>query len=368
MKYRFLGDSGLEISVLCLGTATMGSRWGAHWTMSETDADSLVGAALESGINFFDTADVYNGGESEKWLGRALGRRSVRDRVVIATKSGYRTEPGHPHSGGNSRNAVTRAVDRSLRRLGTDYIDLYYLHLWDGVTPPEETLGTVADLVAAGKIRHFGVSNVPGRYLAECRALHRWRGLPPVAAVQMNHNLLERSAEHETVPMLDGRTSLVSWGPLADGLLTGRYRINPTTRRLTGKGRLTEAFGVSDADPFQERVQRVLGCLDELSQELGHDPALIALAWLLARPGLASVALGVSSLEQLLHNLAAPDLELSPEQTARLDRAGAEPARYPYTFLTPEHQRMVHGDNLPPAGSVAAPPGLAADNGSTADQ
>ncbi|MFE7612315.1 aldo/keto reductase [Streptomyces celluloflavus] len=212
------------------------------------------------------------------------------------------------------------------------------------------------------------LSNVPGRYLAECRTLHRWRGLPQTAAVQMNYNLLERSAEHEILPLLDSDPGLVSWGPLADGLLTGQYLIDPTARKITGKGRLTEAFAVGDVDPFQERVQRVLDCLHELARELDHVPALIALAWLLGRPGLASVALGVSSREQLLENLAAPDVDLPPDLAARLDRAGAEPARYPYSFLTPEHQRMVHGDHLPTAGSAQAPSGPAAGNRSTTDQ
>jgi aryl-alcohol dehydrogenase-like predicted oxidoreductase len=314
--------------------------------MPEASSDALVGMALDSGINFFDTANVYNGGESEQWLGKALSRRSVRDRVIVATKFGYQADPRDLNSGGSGRGAMLAAVDRSLRRLGTDYIDLYYLHLWDGVTPAEETLAAAASLVASGKIRAFGVSNVPGWYLGQAQVLCRWRGLPPVAAVQMNYNLLERSVEHEMFPLIGRESALVSWGPLANGLLAGHYDIDLAAREIRGKGRLTETFGTGDLDPFQEVVPRVLGCLAELSAELGCGIAQLALAWLLHKPELTAIALGVSSPEQLTGNLAALDVALSADMMARLAAASARPVPYPHTFAGPEYLELVHGTQL----------------------
>ncbi|MGW1564078.1 aldo/keto reductase [Streptomyces sp. NPDC002144] len=357
MRYRCLGTTGLKVSRLCLGTATMGSRWGARWTMPEGDADSLIGSALDLGINFFDTANVYNGGESETWLGRALRRRSVRDTVVVASKFGYRTDPRNANSGGCSRSAMFTAVEQSLQRLGTDYIDLYYLHLWDGVTPPEETLAAAGDLISAGRIRYFGLSNVPGWYLGQVQVMSQWRGLPAPAAVQMNYNLLERSVEHEMTPLLRNGPSLVSWGPLANGLLAGHYRVDPKRREIHGRGRLTDAFTTGDIDPFQQVVTQVLDCLGGISRELGCSAAQVALAWLLHKPAVTSVALGVSSPKQLLENAAALDMELPAEMVARLDAASARPVPYPYTFLEAAYQESVHADQSPegaePTGSGA---------------
>ncbi|WP_158674696.1 aldo/keto reductase [Streptomyces hoynatensis] len=363
--YRFLGTTGLRVSRLCLGAATMGSRWGARWTMSQADADSLVGTALDNGINFFDTANVYNGGESEQWLGKAIRRARAREAVVVATKFGYLTDPRNANSGGCSRNAMFGAVERSLRRLGTDWIDLYYLHLWDGVTPPEETLAAAADLVAGGKIRYFGISNVPGWYLARCQALAQWQGLPPVAAVQMNYNLLERGVEHEICPLLDRGPALVGWGPLANGLLAGHYRVDRAARVIRGRGRLTESFTTGDLDPFDETVPRVLDCLREVARELGSSAAQVALAWLLHRPRLTSVALGVSSPAQLRENLASLDLTLPREALSRLDLASRRPLPYPHTFLAPGYQRLVHPQG-PPA-PAAQPPATAEETGPDPD-
>jgi aryl-alcohol dehydrogenase-like predicted oxidoreductase len=315
--------------------------------MTQSEADSLIDMALDRGVNFFDTANVYNGGESELWLGKALKRQSVRESVVVATKFGYRTDPRNANSGGCSRNAMFTAVDRSLRRLGTDYIDLYYLHLWDRVTPAEETLAAAADLISSGKIRHFGLSNVPGWYLAQSDMWCRWRGLPSIAAVQMHYNLLERSVEHEIVPLVGRGPALVSWGPLANGLLAGRYQIDLAKREIQGPGRLTETFSTGDIDPYQDVVVRVLDCLNELSRELGHSPAQIALAWLSHKPHLTAVVLGVSSQTQLLDNLTALEVRLPAEALDRLDQASARPTPYPHTFLEEGSQAMVHGTDLP---------------------
>ena len=344
MTYRTLGRTGTRVSALSLGVATFGSRWGSRWTMTQAEADGVLETALAHGVNMFDTANVYNQGESETWLGRGLARLSARNRVLVSTKFGYRTDPRDPNSGGSSRQAMLAAVEKSLRRLGTDHIDVLYLHLWDRVTPAEETLAAATDLVTAGKIRYFGLSNVPPSYVGEADALCRCRGWRPPVVLQLNYNLLVRSVEHDLVPFARrSGVGVVCWGPLANGLLTGRYAVDPDRREIAGRGRLTETFTTGDVDPFADPAGRVLRCLTELSAELRVPANRLALAWLLRRPGVTSVALGVSSRVQLLDNLAALRVELPAEATARLDGASAVPAPYPYTFLDEQLQSLVHG-------------------------
>src|SRR5262245_42789037 len=220
MRYRPLGRTGLSVSCLSLGAATMGSRWGPQWTMTRREADTLTGTALDHGINHFDTANVYNQGESERWLGAALKDRVARDAVIVSTKFGYRTGPQVSDPGGSGRDAMLRSLDRSLSRLQMDYVDILYLHLWDRVTPVEETFAAAAELAAAGKIRHFALSNVPSWYLGQAQILARWRGWPSPAAVQLNYNLLTRSLEPEFFSLIAATgVGLVAWGPLANGLL-----------------------------------------------------------------------------------------------------------------------------------------------------
>ena len=355
MQYRLLGRTGIKVSCLSLGAATLGTRWGPRWTMTRTEADELIDTALDRGINFYDTANVYNGGESEAWLGAALKRLSARSRVVVSTKFGYRTDPRDANSGGCSRRTMFASVDRSLRRLQTDYVDVLYMHLWDRVTPVEETLAAAADLVADGRIRYFALSNVPGWYAGRAEALCEGRGWQPPAAVQVNYNLLVRSTEHEFLPFARERDmGLVAWGPLANGLLTGRYEVDPENRRVIGAGRVTETFGTGDVDPFRPLVPKVLALLRKLSAELGCTPGRLSLAWLLARPEVSSVVLGVSSVAQLLDNLAALEVDCPTDALAALDLASAEPVPYPYTFLDDELQReLVHGPNSPFPRSTA---------------
>ena len=325
MDYRPLGRTGLKVSSLSLGAATLGTRWGPRWTMTAAEADTLIGTAVDAGINFFDTANVYNAGESETWLGRCLHRLAVRHRVVISTKFGYRTDPCDPNSGGSGRQTMHSSVENSLRRLDTDHIDLLYLHLWDKTTPVEETLAAAADLVTAGKVRYFGLSNVPGWYLGQADVLARWHGWPVPAAIQVNYNLLERFVEHEVLPFAQqAGMGVVGWGPLANGLLTGRYQVDPQKAEIIGAGRMTENFTTGAVDPFRPVVPRVLQTLTQLSADLGRPPEHIALAWLLQRPSVTSIALGVSTSAQLQSNLRAQELELTPSAHAALDKASSE--------------------------------------------
>jgi aryl-alcohol dehydrogenase-like predicted oxidoreductase len=354
MRRRVLGWTGLKISEFSLGVATFGSRWGAHWTMSRSDAARVLDCALDHGIDHVDTSNVYNQGESEAWLGELLRRPGCRDRLTVATKFGYRTSPTEPHSAGCGRSAMNKAVDSSLRRLGIDTIDLLYVHLWDMLTPPEETLSAAAEIVTAGKIRYLGLSNVPGWYLGSCDALGSAISLPRPAAVQLHHNLLVRGHEGEFYSFVDFRnTGLVCWGPLANGLLTGRYAIDRARRTITGAGRLTETFSTGSVDPFDPVSERVLGCLAELSAETGHPPARLALAWLLTRRQVSTVLLGVSSEQQLVDNLAAADLALPDEVVDRLNRASDRRPEHPWTFLTPEVQSLVHGPQSMSKGAAS---------------
>ncbi|TIW63589.1 MAG: aldo/keto reductase, partial [Mesorhizobium sp.] len=198
MNYYTLGNSGLRVSRIALGTMTFGTEWG--WGADRETARSMFDAYVEAGGNFFDTADLYTNGTSETWLGEFVAERGLRDKAVIATKFTMNTEPGNPNSGGNGRKNIMRAVEASLRRLGTDYIDLYLLHVWDRLTPAEEVMRTLDDLVRAGKVRHIGLSDVPAWYAGRAQAIAELRGYEPVSALQLEYSLAERSIEHEFVP------------------------------------------------------------------------------------------------------------------------------------------------------------------------
>lgn len=334
MEFRTLGVTDLQVSRLSLGVATFGSSWGPGWTVSPEVARQILDVALDHGINYFDTANVYNRGESEEWLGMLLKARRVRARCVISTKFGYRTHPVGASHGGSGRATMMRAVEASLRRLKTDYIDVYYLHLWDGTTPAEQTLQAATELVEQGKIRHFALSNVPSWYFARADCLAACHGWTPPAAIQLNYNLLTRAMEPEYDSMLDvTRAGLVAWGPLANGLLAGRYVVDRKTRTVRGQGRITEAlFSTGHVDPFAEHVERVRRELDALCEETGHPHAVLAIGWLLARPRVASVLLGISAPTQLLENLGTPAV-LDDEVLRRLDCASEVPPRPPYGFL-----------------------------------
>lgn len=345
MRYTHLGTSGLRVSSLCVGTGTLGSRWGPSWTTTRSDADRIVATALERGVNFFDTANVYHGGESETWLGASLRRHADPADVVVATKFGYRTDPADPCSGGSGRQSMRTSVERSLTRLGRDYVDLLYLHLWDRVTPPEETLAGAGELIAEGKIRAFGLSNVPGWYAGTAAAPGRPDGQAALAVLQLRYSLLDRSAELEFGDFVSQRgCGFVAWGPLADGLLTGRYAVDVEERVLRGSGRVTTTFTTSDIDPFREQVVGVLGRLGAIARELGCTPAQLALAWVLQRSFVSTVAIGISSHAQLVENLAAVEVAVPPEAIAELDHLSAPVVPYPYSFLQPDIQRLVHGE------------------------
>ena len=337
-----LGGTGLRTSRLCLGTMTFGTEWG--WGTDRATARGLFDRYVDAGGNFFDTADLYTNGTSEQWLGEFVRERKLRDQAVIATKFSYNAEPGNPNAGGNGRKNILRAVEGSLRRLGTDYIDLYLLHTWDTFTPAEEVARTCDDLVRSGKVRHVALSDVPAWYAGRFATLAELRGWERPCALQLEYSLVERGIEDEFVPLARATgMGVVVWSPLASGLLSGKYR--PSRDAVSGEGRL--AALADSGNPafakFTERNWAIVGELEAVARELGRSMAQVALAWVLGRPGVASVIVGATKVSQLADNLGAVDLVLPAPLVARLDAVSARAVAFPYTFFTPAMQAMLSG-------------------------
>lgn len=326
--YRTLGRSGLVVSPLALGTMTFGTaRWGSDADVSRAVFDGYV----EVGGNFIDTADVYSGGRSETMLGDFIAERGWRDRLVLATKAGFGT--GGLDGGGSSARHLNAAIDKSLQRLRTDHVDLFWLHVWDGVTPAEEVLEAMAGLVRAGKARYWGLSNVPAWFAAKLATLAAVRGLPGPIGLQYFHSLVDRMIEDEHVPLAaEFGIGIVPWSPLAYGLLTGKYERAAAGAR-SGANRLDGANPFGNT-LFTERNWEIVEVLRTVAADLGETMARVALAWVVGRRGVTSTLLGVSSAAQLQGNIAALELELPADAVARLDAASSE-ARGLYGLFSP---------------------------------
>lgn len=342
MDYYTLGTTGLRVSRLALGTMTFGEDWG--WGAKEDTARQIFDTYVEAGGNFIDTADMYTNGNSEKMLGQFVKDGGNRDRVVIATKFSYNAEPGNPNAGGNGRKNIMRAVEGSLNRLGTDYIDLYILHTWDSVTPAEEVMRTMDDLVTSGKVRHVALSDTPAWYVAQAQTLAKERHLEPISTVQLEYSLVERNIEFEFVPMAKALgTGVMVWSPLASGLLSGKYK--PSESGAEGEGRLaTLAGGDNPAfNKFTAKNWKVVAELEKVAKELNRSMAQVAVNWVVNRPGVASVLIGATKLHQLEDNLGALDFTLPAELQERLDDVSKPETQFPYTFFEPSLQGMIHG-------------------------
>ena len=329
MEYRQLGGSGFKVPVLSLGTGTFGGGGEFFRAWGQTDvgeATRLVDICLDAGLTMFDSADIYSAGMAEEILGRAIKGR--RDQVLISTKGTFRHGEG-PNDVGSSRFHLTRAVEGSLKRLGTDYIDLYQLHAFDAMTPVEEVLGTLDHLVKAGKVRYIGCSNFSGWHLMKSLAASEKHGLARYVAHQAYYSLIGRDYEWELMPLgLDQKVGAVVWSPLGWGRLTGKLRRGqplPAGSRLNSKAVVDLGPTVAD-----EYVYRVVDALDEVAQEAGKSVPQVALNWLLRRPTVANVIVGARDEEQLRQNLGALGWTLGPEQVARLDAASATTKAYPY--------------------------------------
>ncbi|HZD77482.1 MAG TPA: aldo/keto reductase [Acidobacteriaceae bacterium] len=340
MEYRLLGRSGLKVPVLCFGTATFGGgteffrAWGAT---DVEEAKRLIGLCLDAGVNFFDTADVYSKGLSESILGKAI--EGKRHDLLISTKATFPMGDG-PNDKGSSRYHLIESVEASLKRLGTDYIDIYHLHGFDALTPIEETLDTLNTLVRSGKVRYIACSNFSGWHLMKSLAVSDRYGWARYVGYQGYYSLIGREYEWELMPLaLDQGVGTLVWSPLGWGRLTGKIRRGhplPETSRL----HKTSEQGPQVDD---ESLYTVVDALDAVAKETGRSVPQVALNWVLARPTVSSVVIGARNEEQLKQNLAAADFKLTEAQVAALDKASDQPAIYPYW-----HQRQFTERNPPP--------------------
>ncbi|MBX5139290.1 aldo/keto reductase [Rhizobium lentis] len=341
-SYRTLGKSGLIVSPFALGTMTFGAgRWGA----SETTARNLFDAYVDAGGNFIDTADIYSGGESETMLGRFLAESGRRHRLVVATKSGFSRAQGTPLWGGNGAKNIRLAIESSLKRMQTDYIDMYWVHVWDRTTPAEEVLQTLTEAVRSRKILHYGFSNTPAWYVAKIATLAEAHGLPKPIGLQYAYSLIDRGVELDLIPAgQELGLGLVPWSPLAAGMLTGKYGREKLADAARAAAMPDRGAEVSDEGSsgrlngdnpfggmlFTERNFDVVDVVKEIASEIGRAPAEVALKWVVERPGVSSVLIGASRVEQLDLNIGSLDVELTAEHLARLERATAMPLINPY--------------------------------------
>lgn len=343
MEFRQLGASGLQVPVLSFGTATFGGgndffkAWGS--TQGE-EAKRLIDICLDAGINFFDTADVYSEGLAEDLLGRAIAGRQ-RDRLILSTKSTFTFGEG-PNNQGSSRFHILRQIEGSLKRLGTDYIDVYHMHGFDGNTPVEETLSTLDHLVQSGKVRYIAASNFSGWHLMKSLGISEKYGWSRYVAHQVYYSLANREYEWELMPLaLDQKVGGIIWSPLAAGRLGGKYRRN---QPLPPEGRVAQGGSPVPEMVVNENVfYNIIDALDEVAEETGKTVAQVSLNWLLQRPTVSSIIIGARNEAQLLQNLEAVGWQLTTEQVKKLDAASELPPIYPYW-----HQRQNLTLNPPP--------------------
>lgn len=324
--YRLLGPSALRVSPLCLGTMTFGKDWG--WGADRDESLAQLNAYAEAGGNFIDTANLYTNGSSETLLGEFL--RNRRDGFVLASKYTFSMRPGDPNASGNHRKALVQSLEASLRRLATDYLDVYWVHAWDGVTPIEELLRAMDDVVRQGKVLHVGASNFPAWVVSRANALAGLRGGTPFTAIQIEYSLIERSAERELLPMArELGLAVTPWSPLGQGVLTGKYR-----RDGTAAG---EARHQKDTDwgrlYLTDRNLAIAETVVKVAAKVGASAAQVAVAYLLHQPGVTSPIVGARNVKQLKEVLRAADLALPAELLGELDRASGVALGYPHEFL-----------------------------------
>ena len=325
-SYRTLGASGLRVSPLCLGAMTFGEDW--SWGSSVEESEAILSRYLERGGNFIDTANGYTKGHSEAIIGDFFAKTpGRRDRAVIATKFSTNLYPGDPNAGGASRKTIVSSCEESLRRLRTDYIDLYWMHFWDPNTPIDETLRALDDLVRAGKVRYIGASDTPAWKVAQAQVLAQLRGWTPFIGLQIEYSLIERTVEGELVPMArELGLGITPWSPLRGGVLSGKYtRANASTVN-PDRGDRVKAF-------LTERNLTIIDELTRIAGELGTTPAAVALAWVQSRPGVTSTIIGARRLDQLDQNLSALDVALTGMQLAALDKVSEPALNFPAPFF-----------------------------------
>src|ERR1043166_6595269 len=336
MNYQLLGRSGLRVSDLCLGAMTFGEEWG--WGAPKEEAKKIYDAFREAGGNFVDTANVYTNGSSERFVGEFIA--SHRGEVVLATKYTNANPGNDANAGGNQRKNMVQAVEASLKRLGTDYIDLYWLHTWDQITPVEEVMRAFDDLVRAGKVLYIGISNASAWVVAKSNTLAELRGWTRYVGLQIEYSLLERTVERELIPLArDQAMTVLAWSPLRSGILTGKYL--PENKGAGGnESRLNTEMMKEFASITEAGHQTVRGVL-AIARELGATAAQVALAWLRHRSVPVIPIIGARKLTQLEDNLKSFDITFSPDQLRRLDEVSAVPMGYPLDLLKQDLPRTL---------------------------
>jgi len=333
MKYRLLGKSGLRVSEASLGTMTFGDEWG--WGSPKAEAQKVYETYREAGGNFIDTANFYTGGTSEKFVGEFI--QGHRESVVLATKYSNAAPGSDPNAAGNHRKNMIQALEASLKRLQTDYIDLYWVHIWDGITPVEEVMRGLDDIVRAGKVLYVGISDAPAWWVAQANTLAELRGWTQFTGLQIEYNLIERTVERELVPMAKAlNLGVLAWSPLARGILTGKYHGDG---KADG-GRMTNE-GMNDFLPEEQRTAPIISAVKSVSEQTGRSMAQVALGWLRHQTVPVIPIIGARKVSQLQDNLASLDLELSAAQLKSLDGASQIELGFPQSIYEREMVRGV---------------------------
>ncbi|MEU4341005.1 aldo/keto reductase [Nocardia sp. NPDC023852] len=341
--YRVLGRSGLRVSPLALGSMTFGTEWG--WGSDKLEARRIFDTYVGRGGNFIDTANQYTNGTAEEWLGEFAA--ADRESLVLATKYSALRRLTDPNSGGNHRKSMIASVEASLRRLRTDYLDLLYLHLWDGLTPVEEILRAMDDLVRAGKVLYLGISDTPAWQVSRMQAIAELRGWSPLIALQIEYNLIERTGERDLIPMARQMgLGVIPWSPLAGGVLTNKYhRADLTCDSVAAAAGDSRKHLVIANESLTERGLAIATVVAEVAEKVGRTPAQVALAWTMRDPSVIAPIVGARTARQLADNLGALEVEFDEEHLQRLERVSAVELGFPHDFLSrPAAHRTVFGD------------------------
>lgn len=323
MQYKLLGNTGLRVSELCLGTMTFGEEW--DWGANRETSQAIFDAFAEAGGNFIDTANVYTNGTSEKLLSEFIS--AERDRFVIATKYTVMMNPADPNSSGNQRKNLMRSLDASLKRLNTDYIDLYWVHMWDTVTPVEEMMRALDDVVRAGKVMYVGISDAPAWIVSRAQTIAELKNMTPFAAIQLEYNLVERTVERDLLPMAeDLNLSILDWSPLGGGVLTGKYLNQDSDQDRLNKAEYFQHYKV-------DRAMQIAQTVVDIASEIGCSAAQVALAWIRQQSPRHIPIIGARTLEHLKDNLGCLQVALSEEQLTRLNAASEVDPGFALKFL-----------------------------------
>jgi aryl-alcohol dehydrogenase-like predicted oxidoreductase len=336
MKYRLLGNSGLRVSEFALGTMTFGDDWG--WGAAKEEVQKVYNTFRESGGNFIDTANQYTNGTSETFLGEFM--KGHRESVVLGTKYTTALPSTDPNAAGNHRKSMMQSAEASLKRLQTDFIDLYWVHIWDQITPLEEIMRGLDDLVRQGKILHVGISDFPAWWIAQANTLASLRGWSPFVGLQMEYSLIERTVERELVPVAKTlKLGVTAWSPLSNGVLTGKYHGHGSSE----SGRMS-SDSMKQFMPEEQRTGRIVAAVKTVADQVDRSMAQVALAWLRSRPVPVIPIIGARKLTQLQDNLASIDLSLSADQLKALDEASRIDLGFPYNLYAKDMARsLMHG-------------------------